>query len=104
MKPPIARSERGQSAVIVALLLVALVGMLALVLDGGNAFWQRRVAQNAADAGALAGAREWCNTQNATSAANRATEYAITRNGATKADVQVNGGLVTVSTTITMTT
>jgi hypothetical protein len=103
MKPPIAQSERGQSAVMVAVLLVALVGMLALVLDGGNAFFKRREAQNAADAGALAGAREWCNTQNATSAANRALEYAVTRNGATKADVKVSNGLVTVSATITMT-
>src|SRR5258708_25668801 len=99
MKPDIARSERGQSAVMVALLLVALVGMLALALDGGNAFFKRREAQNAADAGALAGAREWCNTQNATSAANRALEYAVTRNGATRAQVQVKNGLVTVSTT-----
>src|SRR5260221_8627762 len=101
MKPPIARLERGQSAVFVALLLVAMIGMLALALDGGNAFFKRRQAQNAADAGALAGGREWCNTHNATSASNRALEYAITRNGASKADVQVNNGLVTVSATIT---
>jgi Putative Flp pilus-assembly TadE/G-like len=107
MKPPVARSERGQSAVIVALLLVVLVGMLALVLDGGNAFWQRREAQNAADAGALAGARTWCNTQNATSAAASAQDYAVNRNGnggAMQADVVVSGGLVTVSTSITIQT
>lgn len=104
MKLPVAHSERGQSAVIVALLLVALVGMLALALDGGNAFFTRRWAQNAADAGALAGAREWCISQNATSAVNRAKEYAVTRNGAMQADVLVNGGLVTVSTYITMQT
>jgi len=104
MKSPIARSERGQSVVIVALLLVALMGMLALAIDGGNAFFKRRESQNAADAGALAGAHEWCNTRNAASAASRANEYAITRNGATKADVTVNNGIVTVSTTITVAT
>src|SRR5260221_11455075 len=104
MKPPIARLERGQSAVFVALLLVAMVGMLALALDGGNAFFKRREAQNAADAGALAGAREWCISRNATSAANRASEYAITRNGATKADVLVNNGVVRVTASITVPT
>src|SRR5258708_39841495 len=104
MKPPIARLERGQSAVFVALLLVAMVGMLALALDGGNAFFKRREAQNAADAGALAGAREWCITRNATSASNRALEYAVTRKGAWRADVQVSNGLVPVSATIAMTT
>jgi hypothetical protein len=49
--------ERGQSLVVVALMLVALVGFLGLVIDGGNLYAQRRFVQNAADAGALAGAR-----------------------------------------------
>src|SRR5215211_1651761 len=104
MKYPAARSERGQSAVIVALLFVALVGMLALVLDGGNGFLHRRQVQNAADAGALAGAREWCISHNATSAANRALEYAVTRNGAMEADVVVSGGIVTVTASDTIQT
>ena len=38
----------------------AMVVMLALVLDGGNIYVQRRAAQVAADAGALAGARHLC--------------------------------------------
>lgn len=49
--------QRGQTLVIVAILLVALVAMLALAIDLGVAYSQRRVMQNAADAGALAGAR-----------------------------------------------
>ena len=49
-------SERGQALVIIALALVGLVGMVALVIDGGNVFLDRRGAQNAADSAALASA------------------------------------------------
>jgi Flp pilus assembly protein TadG len=54
-----ARSSRGDTGavlVIVALSLVALLGLTGLVVDGGNAYSQRRQMQNAADASALAGA------------------------------------------------
>lgn len=94
------RSERGQSLVIVTLLLIALIGMLAIVLDGGYAYLQRRIAQNAADAGALAGAREWCMTKNADQAVARALEYAVDRNGAVEADASVDSGEVTVNARI----
>jgi hypothetical protein len=40
---------------IFALSLTVLIGFLGLVMDGGNAYHSRRVLQNAADAGALAG-------------------------------------------------
>jgi hypothetical protein len=49
---------RGQAAVLAALCFVVLVACLGLALDGANAFGQRRVLANAADAAALAGARE----------------------------------------------
>ncbi len=49
--------QRGQSIVLIALLLVALIGLLGLVLDGGRVFGARRSSQNAADAAALAGVR-----------------------------------------------
>ena len=52
------REERGQVIVIFALALVALVGMVGLVLDGGSAFAQRRSEQNAADLAALAAAND----------------------------------------------
>lgn len=52
--------ERGQSLVLLALLLVGLIAMLGLAMDGGNFLSQRRAAQNAADAGALAGADLLC--------------------------------------------
>ncbi len=50
------RGERGQILVIAALGLVAMIGMSALVLEGGNAYAQQRVTQNGADAAANAGA------------------------------------------------
>jgi Flp pilus assembly protein TadG len=50
------RSERGQALVLVVLALVAMIGVTALVIDGGNAFAQQRGTQNASDAAALAGA------------------------------------------------
>jgi hypothetical protein len=50
-------SERGQAIAIVALGLVAIVAGVAVVVDGGYAFAQRRVSQNAADFAAMAGTR-----------------------------------------------
>lgn len=52
------RSERGQAIVLMALLMIGLLAFAALAIDGGNTYVERRRAQNAADAGALAGARE----------------------------------------------
>ena len=50
------RSQRGQSLVILAVGIVGLLGFSGLAIDGGILFADRRHAQNAADAGALAGA------------------------------------------------
>ncbi len=76
------KSQKGQSIVLITIMLIALVAMLTLVLDGGFAYFQRRNAQNAADAGALAGARQLCQGYDAATAYNSAREYACTRNGA----------------------
>jgi hypothetical protein len=51
------RQQSGQILVLFALSLLALIAMLGMVLDGGNIYVQRRTAQNAADASALAGTR-----------------------------------------------
>jgi Flp pilus assembly protein TadG len=51
------RRKRAQSLVIVALSATALFGIIALGLDAGRLYFQRRDVQNAADAGALAGAQ-----------------------------------------------
>jgi len=48
------KNERGQALVVIALALIVLFGILGLVIDGGNAFLDRRKAQNAADSAALA--------------------------------------------------
>ena len=48
--------DRGQALIVVAVGLVLLIGILGLVIDGGNAFLDRRNAQNAADSAALAAA------------------------------------------------
>ena len=50
------RHERGVTVPFLALSLVALLGFAGLVVDGAHAFAERRQMQNAADAGALAGA------------------------------------------------
>lgn len=46
--------ERGQLLVIFAMALVAIIGMVGLVIDGGSTFVQRRDEQNVADAAAMA--------------------------------------------------
>jgi Putative Flp pilus-assembly TadE/G-like len=48
--------QRGQTLVVVALAMTALLTMAGLVIDGGNAFAQQRGTQNAMDAASEAGA------------------------------------------------
>jgi hypothetical protein len=52
------RCDSGQAFVFVAFMLMVLVGMAALVIDGGSWYRADRHAQTAADAAALAGAQE----------------------------------------------
>lgn len=49
-------SEKGQAVVLLALAVVALLGFTALAVDGSMIYSDRRFAQSAADAAALAGA------------------------------------------------
>jgi hypothetical protein len=74
--------EKGQSLVVVTLLLIVFIGMLALALDGGYTFFMRRNAQNAADAGALAAADTWCETEDWDTAYNAGKYYAEDLNNA----------------------
>jgi Putative Flp pilus-assembly TadE/G-like len=60
------RSPRGQALIIIVFSIVALVGIIGLAVDGGNAYSERRRAQNAADAAALAGAVERVNNNTPT--------------------------------------
>jgi hypothetical protein len=50
------RGQRGQIIVIAAMAMIALIGGVSLILEGGNAYAHQRVAQNAADSVANAGA------------------------------------------------
>jgi len=91
-----ANDETGQALVQVAIMLVVLLGFVALAIDVGMIYAERRHMQNAADAGALAGARELCISGNKTQAEARAQEYTVTQNGATSADIDVRGNVVDV--------
>ncbi|HEY7794390.1 MAG TPA: pilus assembly protein TadG-related protein [Gaiellaceae bacterium] len=51
------RHDRGQAAVLTVLFIVALMGAVALTLDVGSWFREKRATQAAADAAALAGAQ-----------------------------------------------
>ncbi len=50
------KHEEGQSLILIALLLVALIAFAGLLLDGGRVYAARRQSQNAADAAAFVGA------------------------------------------------
>ncbi len=67
------KSERGQVLILLAAGMVGLIGLLALALDGGQGFADRRHAQNAADNAAYAAAYSWieaAKSQGATAATN----------------------------------
>ncbi len=82
-------NESGQSLVIVTLGMIAFLAFMALAIDGGYTWSQRRKAQTAADAGALAGTRELCISGDSGAATTAANDYAINRNGATGSVVNV---------------
>jgi len=99
-------TETGQVLIIVALALVALVTMLALVVDGGNLYLQRRHMQNAADAAALAAAYRLGDGWSDDTIQSTVIEYAITRNDADAAQAvylsskqTVGGGYVPAEST-----
>lgn len=100
-------TQRGQSLILVTIFLVALIAILALTIDGANGYLKRRQAQNAADAGALAGARVYCaDPENSYSAAiNTALEYVGLNDASCQAGYPtINNNKVTVGTTITFDT
>ncbi len=92
----LAPEERGQTLVVFAVMLVALMGMLALVIDMGNIYAQRRQMQNAADAGALAGARALALNQGV-DAAEAAVAELTGRNGASSHSSTISASRVTVT-------
>ena len=88
MKDSSLRGERGMALTELALLLLALMGSLALVVDIGRAYAERWRMQKAADAAALAGTRALY-LGGEVQAQQVAAEYAQ-RNGAENAIITVD--------------
>lgn len=77
------REEQGQAAVMVAVCLVAILGLVGMAIDFGNLRYQKRQLQTAADATALAGALELssCGSTSNCSAMQTAAQQALTEDG-----------------------
>ncbi len=85
------RSTRsGKVLVLFALFVVALLGMVGLVIDGGLLMGAHRRSQNASDSGALAAALTLMRGGSTSQAKADATTFVQTRNGLTDATVTVN--------------
>jgi hypothetical protein len=82
-------SESGQAIVLLAVSIVVLLGFTALAIDGGMVFSDRRHAQNAADAAALAGALQKSNEQ-PDSIVTAAAERSVESNGYTTEQMSVS--------------
>jgi Flp pilus assembly protein TadG len=51
------KHQSGQALILIVFAIIGLIGLTALTIDGGNAYSDRRHAQNASDTAALAAAR-----------------------------------------------
>ena len=92
--------EKGQIAVIAAIVLFAVMGMMAFVVDIGSIYQTRRNLQTVADAAALAGAQEL--TENPGKAVQKAIEYAANNNFSITADNVVISSTFVANDTITV--
>jgi len=84
------RHRHGTILVITAIVLIALVGLLGLVIDGGQLMTAHRVTQNAADAGATAAAMDMLMGKSNSTASATATAFVQQHNGLSSAAVTVN--------------
>jgi Flp pilus assembly protein TadG len=94
------KSEHGQNLIIFAVIIVVLIGLAGLAIDGGFSLAARRQAQNAADAGALAGGAILCKGGTEAGAESIALDYAINKNNADTAFAIISGDAITVTTSI----
>lgn len=94
-------SERGQLLVIFALAMVALIGMVGLIIDGGDTALQRRDQQNVADAAAMAAGYAHVNDMDETAAAHAvaATNGYVDGTGNTSVTVSIGSNTITVDVT-----
>lgn len=90
--------EKAQVLPVVVIALVVLILFAALIVDGGSIMVNRREAQAAADAGAMAGARELC-YPSGTDPIVVAENYAL-MNGAVSANVQLIDETIAVEATV----
>jgi hypothetical protein len=102
MNPQRLKKEYGQSLVIIALGMIAFIAILALVLDGANAYAAKRQAQNAADAGALAGATYMCKNHDEAGGVDQAEIFAVKNGAVNPPDVyaSLSAGTVVVTATV----
>ncbi len=94
------RSERGQALIQFALMFMGLLAFVALAIEAGNVYAVRRQLQNAADASALAAARELCLGRSEQTATDKAIDY-LRRNGLNDdavaiSDITINDNRVSV--------
>jgi hypothetical protein len=85
----IKKHEKGQALILIAISMVGIISLTALAMDSGNAFADRRQAQNAADTAAMAAAYAKANDDPAWVAAGeaRATSNGYTDGPTTTVDV-----------------
>lgn len=98
--------ERGATAVLVAILTVALFGFTAIAVDIGAVWWDRKQVQNGADAGALAIAQACAASESSCDSPNSAAQnYAIKNktdaSASATALVDKTAGTVTVTASTT---
>lgn len=82
------RSERGQTTVLAAVLMIALLGMAGFVIDVGSWFRQQRTTQATVDAAALAGAQALPTSP--ADASSLATSYAGKNGGVAGTSVTIS--------------
>ncbi|MBA3533306.1 MAG: Tad domain-containing protein, partial [Ardenticatenales bacterium] len=70
------KNERGQSIVLIAIAMIALIAFVSLAIDGGMAYTQRRIAQNAADSAAISATFE-IRMQNRSTDSNARSQPAV---------------------------
>ncbi|EEG78398.1 hypothetical protein DealDRAFT_0813 [Dethiobacter alkaliphilus AHT 1] len=83
------KDERGNVLVIFAVALIALLGFAAIVIDVGGMYVERRSMVTAADAGALAGARELAESGDEALAEQAAALFAQTNGAEITDDIEV---------------
>lgn len=102
MKKRLLNGEEGQALIQVSIAMIVLLGFAVLAIDVSFGYSQRRNMQNAADAGALAGAYHMCFVNpDENEVRTVAQNYATNLNLAEAADVDIDGALITVTTQIT---